>query len=78
MRDLFQKDLSEVQERLVDLSGSVTEIMAKASTAFLNSDVKKADEAIALCDIDNDYTAGWTKEQKIKSFFTKEGEGRVL
>jgi hypothetical protein len=34
------------------------------------------DEAIALCDIDNDYTAGWTKEQKIKSFFTKEGEGR--
>ena len=34
------------------------------------------DEAITLCDIDNDYTAGWTKEQKIKSFFTKEGEGR--
>jgi hypothetical protein len=34
------------------------------------------DEAIALCDEDNDYTAGWTKEQKIKSFFTKEGEGR--
>ena len=34
------------------------------------------DEALTLCDIDNDYTAGWTKEQKIKSFFTKEGEGR--
>lgn len=34
------------------------------------------DEAITLCDIDNDYTSGWTKEQKIKSFFTKEGEGR--
>ena len=34
------------------------------------------DEAITLCDIDNDYTSGWTKEQKIKAFFTKEGEGR--
>ena len=34
------------------------------------------DEALALCDIDNDYTSDWTKEQKIKSFFTKDGEGR--
>ena len=34
------------------------------------------EEAIALCDEDNDYTNGWTKEQKIKSFFTKDGEGR--
>jgi hypothetical protein len=34
------------------------------------------DEALTLCDIDNDYTSGWTKEQKIKSFFTKDGEGR--
>jgi hypothetical protein len=34
------------------------------------------EEALALCDIDNDYTSGWTKEQKIKSFFTKEGQGR--
>ena len=34
------------------------------------------DEAIALCDVDNDYTKSWDKEQKIKSFFTKEGEGR--
>lgn len=34
------------------------------------------DEALALCDEDNDYTNGWTKEQKINTFFTKEGEGR--
>jgi len=34
------------------------------------------DEALALCDEDNDYTNGWTKEQKINAFFTKEGEGR--
>lgn len=54
MRELFQKELSEVQERLVDLSLSVTGIMEKASIAFLSSDVKKADEAIALCDINEE------------------------
>lgn len=51
MTQVFQKELGEVQERLVDLSESVTEIMEKASMAFLNSDVKKADEAIALAEV---------------------------
>ena len=32
------------------------------------------DDALKLCDEDNDYTKEWTEEQKIKSFFTKEGE----
>ena len=32
------------------------------------------DEAIAVCDIDNNYTKSWTKEQKLKAFFTKDGE----
>jgi hypothetical protein len=38
--------------------------------------VVSEEEALILCDIDNDYTNGWTKEQKINAFFTKEGEGR--
>jgi len=54
MREVFQQDLAEVQERLVDLSESVTEIMEKASMAFLNSDVKKSDEAIALAEINEE------------------------
>ena len=33
-------------------------------------------DVVALCDVDNDYTNGWTNEQKIDAFFTKEGEGR--
>jgi hypothetical protein len=33
-------------------------------------------EALALCDVDNDYFIGRTAEQKIKAFFTKEGETR--
>jgi hypothetical protein len=34
------------------------------------------DEALELCDQDNDYTKDWTEEQKIKSFFTRDGEKR--
>ena len=32
------------------------------------------EEALELCDIDNDYTSGWNNQQKINAFFTKEGE----
>lgn len=28
-------------------------------------------EALALCDIDNDYTKSWTKDKKIEAFFTR-------
>ena len=38
--------------------------------------VMTEEEALALCDEDNDYTNGWTKDQKINAFFTKEGQGR--
>jgi len=50
MREVFQNQLSDVQARLVELAESVTTIMDKASTAFLNSDVALADEAIALAE----------------------------
>ena len=32
------------------------------------------EEAIELCDIDNDYCKSWNTEQKVNAFFTKEGE----
>lgn len=35
--------------------------------------VMTEEEALALCDVDNDYIKGWTVEQKKKSFFTEEG-----
>ena len=34
------------------------------------------EDALKLCDQDNDYTSSWTEEQKIRTFFTKEGETR--
>jgi len=43
MREVFQKELSEVQTRLVDLAREARTIMQKASTAFLTSDVSLAD-----------------------------------
>ncbi len=54
MNDIFRMDLAEVQVRLVDLSEAVTEIMEKASMAFLNSDVRKADEAISLAEVNEE------------------------
>lgn len=32
------------------------------------------EEALAISDVDNDYTKSWSKEQKMRSFFTKDGE----
>ena len=32
------------------------------------------EEAITMCDVDNDYCKDWTSEKKIETFFTKEGE----
>jgi phosphate transport system protein len=48
MRQVFQNELHEVQDRLVEIADSVATIMEKASAAFLGGDVAKADEAIAL------------------------------
>ena len=48
MRQVFQNELHEVQDRLVEISDSVATIMEKAPGAFLGGDVAKADEAIAL------------------------------
>jgi phosphate transport system protein len=48
MRQVFQNELHEVQDRLVEMSHSVATIIEKASAAFLGGDVAKADEAIAL------------------------------
>lgn len=35
-------------------------------------------EALALCDIDNDYCKSWGDEKKMEVFFTKEGETRDI
>jgi hypothetical protein len=32
------------------------------------------DEALAISDVDNHYCSSWTKEQKMNTFFTRDGE----
>jgi phosphate transport system protein len=46
MRDVFQQELAEVQQRLVDISRRVAILMDKATRAFNESDVSLAEEAI--------------------------------
>jgi phosphate transport system protein len=46
-REVFQRELKEVQERLVEIAGDVTKVMENASGAFTKSDVALADQAIS-------------------------------
>lgn len=50
MREVFQEQLVEVQDRLVEMAESVTSIITDASNAFITSDVALADRAIALAE----------------------------
>ncbi|AMB59304.1 phosphate signaling complex protein PhoU [Microterricola viridarii] len=47
MREVFQQELREVQDRLVELSGLVAISIEKATRAFNDSDVMLAEEVIA-------------------------------
>ena len=39
--------------------------------------VVSEEEALKLCDEDNDYARAWSDEHKINTFFTKEGEKEI-
>ena len=54
MREVFQRELHEVQDRLVEMADSVSIIIEKATQAFLANEVSKADEAIALSEANED------------------------
>ncbi|MDQ0893078.1 phosphate signaling complex protein PhoU [Agromyces ramosus] len=47
MREVFQQELREVQERLVEIAGLVAESIDKATRSFNESDVSLAEEVIA-------------------------------
>ena len=50
MREVFQTELKEVQDRLVEIAKDATRVMEFASQAFVNSDVNLADQALASAD----------------------------
>ena len=47
MREVFQQELAEVQERLVEIAGLVEQAIGRATTAFNSSDVSLAENVIA-------------------------------
>lgn len=50
MREVFQQELHEVQERLVEIADGVVTIIENATQAFTKTDVALADQAIASAD----------------------------
>jgi len=50
MREVFQQELHEVQERLVEIADGVVGIIENATNAFIKTDVSLADQAIASAD----------------------------
>jgi phosphate transport system protein len=50
MREMFQFELQEVQNRLVDIAESVVDIIENGTAAFCQTDKKKADYALAAVD----------------------------
>jgi phosphate transport system protein len=50
MREVFQQELHEVQERLVEIADGVVNIIENATQAFTKTDVALADQAIASAD----------------------------
>ena len=50
MREVFQSELREVQDRLVEIATDANRIMEQASKAFISSDVTLADQALANAD----------------------------
>jgi phosphate transport system protein len=48
VRDIFESELQEVQDRLVEIAEDTARVIEKASKAFNTSDVVLADEAIAI------------------------------
>ncbi len=51
MREMFEKELESVQERIVEIAESVFEIVTDATTALVEADVKAADRALAGAEV---------------------------
>lgn len=51
MREVFQRELNDVRDRLVDISELVSRIVEDASAAFLSGDKIGAERAIATCSL---------------------------
>lgn len=78
MRYMVQAPASNPEYALDDVTCQTAKEFSQLDIGevIMSHRVLNTEEALKLCDEDNNYTSGWTEEHKIKSFFTKEGETR--
>lgn len=68
--DNFGKDKSEWALDTVTMQEAVEFSQAHLGEQIVSHRVITKEEALVLCDKDNDYIKSWTEEQKVKAFFT--------
>ena len=51
MREMFDRELESVQERIVEIAETVFTVVSDAATALLDSDVKSADRALVAAEL---------------------------
>ena len=76
MRYMVQAPIDHPEYALDDVSMQTAKEFSQLDIGetIVSHRVISHDDALKLCDEDNDYTQDWTEEQKVRSFFTKENE----
>ena len=72
--DQFGKDKSEWALDTVTMNEAKEFSQEHLGETIVSHRVISREDALALCDKDNAYVAEWTEEQKLDTFFTREGE----
>jgi hypothetical protein len=72
--DQFGKDKSEWALDTVTMNEAREFSQEHLGETIVSHRVISLADALVLCDKDNDYTAEWTEEQKLRNFFTRDGE----
>ena len=72
--DRYGKDKADWALDTVTLSEAKEFSQEHLGETIVSHRVVTKEEALALCDKDNNYCSSWTEEQKLKSFFTTMAE----
>jgi hypothetical protein len=80
MRYMVEAPASNPEYALDDVTCQTTKEFSQEwlGENIISHRVVSQEEALRICDIDNDYCTEWTEQQKIDAFFTKEGETKGI
>jgi hypothetical protein len=68
--DQYNKDKSEWALDTVSMNEATEFSQSHIGEQIISHRVVSKEEALALCDKDNDYSSSWDEETKMKNFFT--------